>query len=72
MLVKILKNWPNDTQENNVDYPKKKKRRSMGTKRNSLLHNTHSSDNQSESKIEIKLNFCDVVDRKQTCVCNYS
>jgi hypothetical protein len=44
----------------------------MVTKRNSLLHNTHSSDNQSESKIKIKLNFFDMVDQKQTCGCNYS
>jgi len=33
-LVKILKNWPNDAQENNVDIPQKKReKKSMGTKK---------------------------------------
>jgi hypothetical protein len=27
-----LKNWPNDAQENNVDYPSKKKEKKYGDK----------------------------------------
>jgi hypothetical protein len=31
-LVKILKNWPNDAQENNVDIPPKKAKKKYGDK----------------------------------------